>query len=381
MAVFATDNFTRADNASLGSPWNPNTGDSDAGGFKIASNTAQPDNVTQDSSEGNSAVTYPTDYYVEVTYGTTNADGVGAGSGPSAYQSITAKTMYRAVGNASGYELFRFNAGVGTSLSSGSGTTFALGDKLRLEIRVNGANRDWVLKKNGVQFASGTDTSPLTTSAQAGIAHSSTSTTGAITFWETGDFTSASDGRAIGSNAFHPGRSPGKAPLSARFWTPPWNGGSTLRAITLTADVGTYNITGPTANLLRGAVVLAAQGAYSITGPTVNLLKGFDLIAAGGSYSISGKPVNLLKGSILPSTQGAYAISGKTVNLLVGRVVQAASGSYAISGSAAGSVRTYVLAAASGVYNYSGKDANLVWSGAGVTPGGSMAAWLRRRRR
>src|SRR5882672_4101376 len=108
MAIFATDNFTRADNASLGSPWNPNTGDSDAAGFKIVSNTAQPDFVGSDSSEGNSAVTWPTDYYSEVTFGTTNADGVGAGSGPSCYQSITAKTMYRAVGNASGYELFRF---------------------------------------------------------------------------------------------------------------------------------------------------------------------------------------------------------------------------------------------------------------------------------
>src|SRR5258706_15406148 len=101
MAILATDNFTRADNASLGSPWNPNAGDSDANGFKNASNTAQPDNVTQDSSEDNSAVTWPTDYYPEVTYGTTNANGVGAGSGPSCYQSITAKTMYREVGNAS----------------------------------------------------------------------------------------------------------------------------------------------------------------------------------------------------------------------------------------------------------------------------------------
>src|SRR5882762_5263768 len=221
MAILATDNFTRADNASLGSPWNPNTGDSDANGFKIASNTAQPDNVTQDSSEGNSAVTWPTDYYCETTYGTTNADGLGAGSGPSVYQSITAKTMYRAVANASGYELFRFSAGTGTSLSSGAGTTFASGDKLRLEIRVNGANRDWVLKKNGVQFASGTDTSPLTTSAQAGIAHSSTSTTGAVTFWEAGDF--ASGAGANFGNAPHPGRSPGLGGISsARFQPSNW---------------------------------------------------------------------------------------------------------------------------------------------------------------
>lgn len=222
MAILATDNFTRGDNASLGSPWNPNTGDSDAGGFKIVSNTAQPDNITQDSSEGNGAVTWPTDYYAEVTYAATAADGVGAGSGPSVYQSITAKTMYRAVGNASGCELLRFSAGVSGSLFSGAGTTFAAGDKLRLEIRVNGANRDWVLKKNGVQFASGTDTSPLTVSAQAGIAHSSTSTTTSLSAWEAGDFSSL--GTSIGlPTSFHPGLSPGLGGISsARFQTNWW---------------------------------------------------------------------------------------------------------------------------------------------------------------
>jgi len=186
--VLATDNFTRANNADLGTAWDENTGESEPGGFDIAGNTALPSNGGSDSSETNNSVTWPNDQYSQVTLTNPTADGAGSGSGPTCRAATGAtKTYYRVVGNASGYDFGRKVAGTYTSLNSGTGTTFAAGNTLYLEVKTNGANADWILKKNGTQFASGTDTSPIA-SGRAGIAHSSTSTTADLSAWEGGDF-------------------------------------------------------------------------------------------------------------------------------------------------------------------------------------------------
>lgn len=189
MTILATDNFTRANAGDLGAAWDECTGEGGGLGFDISSNTAIPSSLGSDSSETNNTVTWPADQYSEVTYASTAADGVGSGAGPSCRQATGATiTSYRLVGNASGYELIRRVAAVDTSLSSGSGTTFTTGDKLRLEILTVGANAAWTLKKNGVQFASGTDATPIAGPNRAGIAHSSTSSVVALSGWEGGDF-------------------------------------------------------------------------------------------------------------------------------------------------------------------------------------------------
>lgn len=187
MTILATDNFTRANNADLGTAWDECSGEPDPSGFNISANTAIPDNVGSDSSESNNSATWPNDQYAEVTYSATAADGAGAGSGPCCRKATGATlTHYRAVGNASGYELGRVVTGTFTSLSTGAGTTFAAADKFKLQVKTNGANCDWTLFKNGVSFASGSDTSPIA-SGRTGIGHSSTSTTSALSAWEGGD--------------------------------------------------------------------------------------------------------------------------------------------------------------------------------------------------
>lgn len=184
--LLASDNFTRANSADLGTSWDENTGESGPNGFDISSNTAIPSDISADSSETNNSVTWPDDQYSEVTYATTGADGIGSGSGPACREALgSTLTYYRVVGNASGYEFGRKVAGPFTSLSSGAGTTFAPGDKLRLRVKTSGANATWFLLKNGVQFASGTDTSPIA-SGRAAIAHSSVSSVAALSAWEGG---------------------------------------------------------------------------------------------------------------------------------------------------------------------------------------------------
>lgn len=192
MTILASDNFTRANNADLGAAWDPNVNEG-SGTFTISSNTAVPSSLGGDLSETNNTVSWPNDQYAEVTLGTTAADGAGAGSGPTCREATGSQTYYRLVGNASGYGFDRCVNGTFTILSSGTGTTFVSGDKLRLEVKTNGANADWVLKKNGAQFASGSDASPIA-SGRAGIGYSSTSTVATLLTWEGGDFVTASAG-------------------------------------------------------------------------------------------------------------------------------------------------------------------------------------------
>ena len=188
MSVLASDTFVRANNADLGTAWDECTGETESGGFNIDANLALPPTLTLDSSETNNAATWPNDQYSQVTLSTTTAAGVGRGSGPTCRAATGAtKTYYRLVGNASGYEFGRKVAGAYTALSSGTGTTFTSGDTLYLEVKTNGANADWICKKNGTSFDSGTDTSPIA-SGRAGIGFSSISTTASLSAWEGGDF-------------------------------------------------------------------------------------------------------------------------------------------------------------------------------------------------
>jgi hypothetical protein len=188
MSVLASDTFVRANNADLGTAWDECTGESSSGGFDISANTAIPALTASDSSETNNSVSWPNDQYSQVTHSTTTANGVGAGSGPTCRAATGAtRTYYRLVGNASGYEFGRKVAAAYTALSSGTGTTFTSGDTLYLEVKTNGANADWICKKNGTSFDSGTDTSPIA-SGRAGIAFSSTSTAASLSAWEGGDF-------------------------------------------------------------------------------------------------------------------------------------------------------------------------------------------------
>lgn len=187
MTLLASDNFRRTDTGDLGASWSPPWGNA----FSIVSDTAKATIPENNSGERYTAVTWPDDQYSEVVLGAVAATGVGFGAGPACRMAAASMTLYWLTANADGWEVARHVSGVYTALDNDTSPTFAAGDVVRLEVRTNGANCDWVAKKNGVQFASGTDTSPIT-SGSAGIAHSSTDTTATINQWSGGnlDFTS-----------------------------------------------------------------------------------------------------------------------------------------------------------------------------------------------
>jgi hypothetical protein len=182
MAVLASDDFNRTDAATLGAGWSETS-------VGVVSNHAKANDTGSDAYGYYSGATWPNDQYAEATLGTTTASGVGTGYGV-ACRATSNTNLYRLIGNASGWELLRFNTATPTSLASSSATTFTAGDVIRLEVRTNGANCDWTVKKNGSTVTSGTgsDTSPLASGA-GGVGYSSTDATAAgLNAWAGGDF-------------------------------------------------------------------------------------------------------------------------------------------------------------------------------------------------
>jgi hypothetical protein len=195
MAVLASDDFNRTDAATLGTGWSEIT-------FGIVSNHAKINTSSDDGYAYYSGATWPDDQYSEATLGTTTASGEGTAYGVSCRASNNTN-LYRVIGNASGWHCGRLNNNSFTSLGGATSTTFTAGDVIRLEVRTNGANCDWTVKKNGVTVTGGTgsDTSPIASGA-AGLAYSSTDATAAgLNAWAGGDFAAADADEALAGSA------------------------------------------------------------------------------------------------------------------------------------------------------------------------------------
>lgn len=142
---------------------------------------------------------------------------------------------------------------------------------------------------------------------------------------------------------------------------------------TLTADPGTYDITGSAAGLKSGRVVGATAGSYAITGTnqTLHLNRSLPAGVGTGSYVITGSAATLNEGHKLQAAAGSYVITGANAGIGTGYRVGAGSGTYTITGFAAALKATHTFSASSGTYLISGAAAALrlthnVGAGAGA---------------
>ena len=103
-------------------------------------------------------------------------------------------------------------------------------------------------------------------------------------------------------------------------------------AVTLTAEQGSYSLSGQTAGLLAGRLLTSAQGDYSLTGQDAALLAFRTLAAEKGTYTLTGKDAELLRGLLLAAERGDYAQTGQAAMLLANRLLSAEQGSYSASG-------------------------------------------------
>jgi hypothetical protein len=83
-------------------------------------------------------------------------------------------------------------------------------------------------------------------------------------------------------------------------------------ALTITADGGTYAVSGAGASLIHGRLIAAAAGSYSIAGTAAALVKGKPLKAKGGIYAVAGSIATLLY-SATASSRIVYSNTEKLI--------------------------------------------------------------------
>lgn len=176
MTQFASDNFTRADNASLGVNWTVNT--SFSGTFwAISSNNALAAGLAVSTY---TAVAAPNDGYAEITIGSLLETASDNGPGPCYRTSRTAMTLYFAQANTTETKLYKLLAGAFTQLGS-DGPAVTTGDVIRLIC--NGTSL--TVTKNGISIITATDASIA--SGDAGMWASPTSNSDNISLFAFGD--------------------------------------------------------------------------------------------------------------------------------------------------------------------------------------------------
>lgn len=187
MSVLATDGFAGT-GADLGANWTPVTGHSS---WQRVSDAAAPSSLSSDCTERYSGISWPNDQYAQakitaISGGDANDKGVGI----ALRCASGANTMYRFVGNANGAgndsRVAKYVGGTYTSLSAFSvSPDWAVNDIIYAEIQ----GTTWIVKKNGTQVATGTDSAIA--SGDAGVDYSSTITDADLDDWEGGDFAAA----------------------------------------------------------------------------------------------------------------------------------------------------------------------------------------------
>lgn len=139
-------------------------------------------------------------------------------------------------------------------------------------------------------------------------------------------------------------------------------------ARTLTCDTGIYTLVGSDA--LIDWEVTAEQGSYAISGQVADLRVHRILTAESGSYALSGQDALFSRSGaalVMPAESGVYSVTGSDAGLTVGYRLGGEHGFYGVGGQAAslalGLSTNYIFAAETGVYSLSGFDAELTPSG------------------
>lgn len=142
---------------------------------------------------------------------------------------------------------------------------------------------------------------------------------------------------------------------------------------TVTADSGTYALTGQAANTLYARIMPAAQGTYALTGVDALLVKSgsYSFNAEPGAYTLIG--ASALVDLSMNAAQGSYALTGQAATLTFtpfsNPSVTAEFGSYTLTGRDANTNYGRIMPAEVGVYALTGRQAGLIWSGAPVSTG------------
>jgi hypothetical protein len=229
--------------------------------------------------------------------------------------------------------------GYGTSVNDGGGNPFATGTGY-----------------NGTNLASGLPGS--------NNQHSLTASTELVS--ATNDFRLKSGATSIGTGNTDATNAPNDISGTARGATTTgdigsWEFASAGSSYTLTADQGSYALTGQAVGLRPARTIQFAQGSYALNGQSVGLRRGFTLAAAYATYTITGQAVATVANRRLTLQQGSYALTGQSIALRRDARVTFDQGSYALNGQSVSFTATSakIITIDQGTYTLDGQAVNL----------------------
>lgn len=134
--------------------------------------------------------------------------------------------------------------------------------------------------------------------------------------------------------------------------------------VTLTADSGSFALTGQDADLIASRLLTADAGSLSLTGQDAALNAGRIISADVGEFALSGQDASLLAARTLSAETGSFSAPGPDTALTVDRIIGAESGSFALTGQDVGleieSPGAYSLTADAGAFTLAGQDTGLI---------------------
>lgn len=140
------------------------------------------------------------------------------------------------------------------------------------------------------------------------------------------------------------------------------NAASLLAQRTLTAEAGSYTLTGNTVDLTYTAntpTLTAEAASFTLTGNDVGLFANRVLSAETGTFALTGGEALFSRVSVLYAETGAFTLTGNTASLVASRILATQAGSFTLTGGGANLSRQLVLSAETGNYTYTGNDAAL----------------------
>lgn len=132
----------------------------------------------------------------------------------------------------------------------------------------------------------------------------------------------------------------------------------------LSADYGSFTLTGQAADLKIAALESVAVGSFTLTGQAVESVSVLSLGVDQGSITLTGQAADLRHGVAESAAAGSFALTGQAAGLLVAAAESAGFGSFALTGQAADLRHGVAESVAAGSFTLAGQAAGLVLDGA-----------------
>lgn len=150
--------------------------------------------------------------------------------------------------------------------------------------------------------------------------------------------------------------------------------------IVLTAETGSFSVSGSATGLYKGFASQASSGTFVKTGTSTGLVKDSIINVSAGSFTYTGTSAGTLKGFKTLASAGTYSVTGALAGAYKDSIIHVSAGSFTYTGTSAETLKGFKTLASSSSYLYSGVPVNfyrglkvLTSSGTFVETGASVS--------